>query len=118
MSPAPLAELPPEVLDCIAHAALIAEDSDLSAWVRLSHVCNSWRDSLRGARDLCGCFDAIPADKLTRSHRAVDPSSCSCPMHALRIASIIVCGSGPTRQSATFAGRPSLSTVVQAHRLC
>ena len=50
MLPAPLAQLPPELLDRIALVALKAEDSEVSAWVRLSRVCRSWRDSLRGAR--------------------------------------------------------------------
>ncbi len=48
MSPAPLPVLPPDVLGRIARAALAAEDDDVRAWGRLSLVCRTWRDSLRG----------------------------------------------------------------------
>ncbi len=45
-----LPALPADVLGCIAHAALAAEDSDVRAWNRLSAVCRAWRESLRGAQ--------------------------------------------------------------------
>lgn len=51
MSAAQLPYLPPEVMDCVARAALHAEGGTAEAWVRLSLVCHTWRDSLRGARD-------------------------------------------------------------------
>ena len=48
-SPAPLPMLPPDVMGCIARAKLAAEGGDVQAWVRLSLVNRTWRDSLRGA---------------------------------------------------------------------
>ena len=49
MSHAPLPPLlPPDVLACIARAALVAEDNTGQACGRLSLVCRTWRDSLRG----------------------------------------------------------------------
>lgn len=33
----------------MARAALAAEGSDVQAWARLSLVCRTWRESLRGA---------------------------------------------------------------------
>ena len=49
VSPAPPPVLPPEVMGCIARAALAAEGDGLQAWARLSRVCRIWRDTLRGA---------------------------------------------------------------------
>lgn len=48
MSAAPVPALPPDVLVCIAHAALAAEGSDAQSWARLSLVCHLWRRSLHG----------------------------------------------------------------------
>ena len=50
MAPAPLVALPPDVMGCVARAALAAEGDDAHAWARLSLVCRTWRDSLSGAR--------------------------------------------------------------------
>jgi len=51
MNAAPLPTLPPDVMARIARAALAAEEAGLHerAWARLSSVCRTWRDSLRGA---------------------------------------------------------------------
>ncbi len=49
LSPVPLPALPVDVWGCIAHAALAAEGSTMRACVRLSLVCRTWRDCLRGA---------------------------------------------------------------------
>jgi len=63
-----LPALPAEVLGCIAHAALAAEDNDVRAWVRLSLVCRTWRDSLRGAQrksyvELCELLQLPPCPR-------------------------------------------------------
>ncbi len=36
----------------LARAALTAEGDTLAAWLRLSLVCRTWRDSLAGARSI------------------------------------------------------------------
>ncbi len=50
MPSAQLPALPPELMERIARAALAVEGADMRAWARLSLVCRTWRESLRGAR--------------------------------------------------------------------
>ena len=56
MNAAPLPLLPADVMGRIAHVTLAAEGGPQErAWARLSLVCRTWRDSLRGAYvDICG----------------------------------------------------------------
>ena len=49
MSSATLPALPPDVLRCVARAALAAEGGNALTRARLSFVCRTWRDSLEGA---------------------------------------------------------------------
>ncbi len=53
MSRASLPALPVDVWGYIAHTTLAAEGSTAQARFRLSLVCRTWRDSLRGAHSVC-----------------------------------------------------------------
>ncbi len=50
--PSALSALPPDLMACVARAALTAEGSTVQARRHLSLVCRAWRDSLRGAQSL------------------------------------------------------------------
>ncbi len=47
--PSALSALPPDLMACVARAALAAEGSTVRARCRLSLVSRAWGDSLRGA---------------------------------------------------------------------
>ncbi len=53
MPPALLRALPADVWGSITLTALAAEGNTVQARVRLSSVCRTWRDCLRGACSLC-----------------------------------------------------------------
>ena len=48
MMRARLPALPADVLSRIARETLVVEGGTNKAWIRLSLVCGSWRNSLRG----------------------------------------------------------------------
>ena len=85
MPPAPLPALPAEVWRGIACRALAAEGSTVQAVVRLSLVCRTWRECLRGGRsrtNLC-CPHCCLEHPTCCSHilsvrRAVDDSLSTC----------------------------------------
>jgi len=70
---APLPTLPPDVMGRIARAALAAEETGRHerAWARLSSVCRTWRDSLRGVLVLLQIASLIGRSHVTMSLHSV-----------------------------------------------
>lgn len=82
MQPAELPALPPDVLGCIARAALTAEGSNAQAWARLSLVGRTWLESICGAklRDPCPRFCQWLLTEQVLSMLCHSLAGASCPM--------------------------------------
>jgi len=82
MDSAPLPTLPADVMGRIARATLAAEEGPQDrAWVRLSSVCRTWRDSLRGAHSARVCHLAARRVAVQNGCAEAVVLNTSCPCH-------------------------------------
>ena len=73
--------MPADVWRTLAVAALAAEGGSLAAWLRLSLVSRTWRDSLAGAYRLAACWspryavhETVPTAEPQSRRRGLMPS--------------------------------------------